>query len=53
MVSFNLILINIVIGIIIFVTTKVVLDLFGQQIKDKVKTILPRGTTTDEGELIG
>ena len=53
MVSINLILINIVIGIIIFISVKVILDLFGQQIKDKIKRVLPKGTTTDEGEIIG
>ena len=53
MVNINLILINIVIGILIFVSTKVILDLFGQQIKDKVKVILPKGTKTDEGDIIG
>jgi len=53
MVSINLILINIVIGIIIFVSVKVILDLFGQQIKDKVKMVLPKGTKTDEGDLVG
>lgn len=53
MVNVSLILINIVIGIIIFVSVKVILDLFGQQIKDKVKMVLPKGTKTDEGDLVG
>jgi hypothetical protein len=53
MVNLSLIGFNIIIGILIFVSTKVVLDLFGQQIKDKVKVLLPKGTTTDEGEIIG
>jgi hypothetical protein len=51
MVNVTLIMLNIIIGVLIFVITKVILDLFGTQIKEKFKRILPSGTVTDEGEI--
>jgi len=51
MVNAKLIGLNIIIGVAIFVITKVVLDLFGGQIKERFKQILPSGTVTDEGEI--
>ena len=45
------ILFTIAIGVIIFVIANLVIDLFGDVIKQKFKKILPKGTQTTEGEI--
>ena len=39
------------VGIFTFIVSNVTWDLFGMQIKEKVKSILPVGTKTDSGEV--
>ena len=38
-----------IVGIFTFIVSNVTWDLFGMQIKNKVKSILPVGTVTDTG----
>lgn len=51
--TFNVITLAIllIVGIFTFIVSNVTWDLFGMQIKNKVKNILPTGTTTDIGEV--
>ena len=43
--------VTIVIGVLIFVLADVVLDMFGLEIKEKIKSKLPEGFKTKGGEV--
>ena len=43
---------TVIIGVVVFVLADIMLDLFGVEIKDKIKGMLPEGFKTSSGEVV-